>query len=90
MRPKKTAINKPLPDNPRPSPAHPLREPRTPGPARKRAPSSAASPARVPKRYPWVLDTLLYRDTDHLLEILPEKVIRSSEAIIDAQSATRA
>jgi uncharacterized protein YjbI with pentapeptide repeats len=41
------------------------------------------------KRYPWVLDTLLYKDTDNLLEILPERVIRRAEAIIDAQVAAR-
>jgi uncharacterized protein YjbI with pentapeptide repeats len=42
------------------------------------------------KRYPWVLDTLLYKDTGNLLEILPEAVIRRAEAIIEAQSAARA
>jgi uncharacterized protein YjbI with pentapeptide repeats len=41
------------------------------------------------KRYPWVLDTLLYKDTDHLLKILPEAVIRRAEAIIDSQIAAR-
>lgn len=41
------------------------------------------------KRYPWVLDTLLYTDTDNLLEILPERVIRRAEAIIDSQATAR-
>jgi len=42
------------------------------------------------KRYPWVLDTLLYTDTDNLIQVLPERVIRRAEAIIDAQVAARA
>jgi uncharacterized protein YjbI with pentapeptide repeats len=42
------------------------------------------------KRYPWVLDTLLYKDTSNLLEILPEAVISRAEAIIEAQAAARA
>jgi uncharacterized protein YjbI with pentapeptide repeats len=42
------------------------------------------------KRYPWVLDTLLYSDTLNLLEILPERVIRRAEAIIESQTVTRA
>jgi len=41
------------------------------------------------KRYPWVLDTLLYKDTDNLLEVLPERVILRAEAIIDGQATTR-
>jgi uncharacterized protein YjbI with pentapeptide repeats len=42
------------------------------------------------KRYPWVLDTLFYTDTDNLIQVLPERVIRRAEAIIDAQVAARA
>ncbi len=42
------------------------------------------------KRYPWVLDTLLYQDTSNLLEILSERVILRAEAIIDAQTTARA
>lgn len=42
------------------------------------------------KRYPWVLDTLLYKDTGNLLELLPDHVIRRAEAMIDAQTTPRA
>jgi len=41
------------------------------------------------KRYPWVLDTLLYTDTDNLVQVLPDRVIRRAEAVIDAQATAR-
>jgi hypothetical protein len=37
------------------------------------------------KRYPWVLDTVLYNNTADLLELLPDQVIRPIETILDAQ-----
>jgi uncharacterized protein YjbI with pentapeptide repeats len=42
------------------------------------------------KRYPWVLDTVLYQDPDNLLEILPDRIIRRAEALINAQTTVRA
>jgi hypothetical protein len=38
------------------------------------------------KRYPWVLETLLYSDLANLLNILPESVIPRAEAVFEAQS----
>ncbi|HYK38299.1 pentapeptide repeat-containing protein [Alloacidobacterium sp.] len=41
------------------------------------------------KRYPWVLDTLLYKDPGNLLDLLPDRVIRRAEAMINSQAAVR-
>jgi uncharacterized protein YjbI with pentapeptide repeats len=40
------------------------------------------------KRYPWVLDTLLYNDLANLLDILPERVIRRAEALMHPATGT--
>jgi uncharacterized protein YjbI with pentapeptide repeats len=41
------------------------------------------------KRYPWVLETLIYRDSAHLLKTLKESVIQNVESMAAANMKTR-